>query len=271
VTVGITSTGNFFVEPLFSLRFGSAPLAEITGLILEANQPVELHLHTEWVDEAHSPPVPLVGGKRQHLKYFSPQDQSKLIKIGKELLIQAGVPGVNAFRAGGFGFNIHSLSALHAAGIFVDCSYNATLMGLDSGLMPGQILTESIIHNGVHEVPMTVYYDRPGHLRHMQLCACSSRELEGLLWQALEQGRREVVILSHNFELLNESRSRPNSVIVKRFQKLCDFLGRNRDCFSVEDFSNFTGNSSSKQRPPMTSPSWKTGLRILEQTWSRYA
>jgi len=262
-------TGVFFVEPLFSLRFGSAPLSEIVGLIIEANQPIELHLHTEWADEAKMLPLPHITKKCQHLRYFSTSDQAVLIGIGKDRLTQAGAGQINAFRAGSFGFNIHTLSALREAGIFVDSSYNATQMGLDSGLMPGQILTESLSHDGVYEVPMTVFFDRPGHLRHAQLCACSSRELEGVLWQALEEGRKEVVILSHSFELLDESCTRPNHVVIKRFQKLCKFLDRNRDCFNTEGFSNFSCGNSLGQPPPITSSTWKTGLRLLEQAWSR--
>jgi len=264
-------TGVFFVEPLFSLRFGLDPLKEITTLITEANQPVELHLHTEWADEAKTPPLPHIIEKRQHLKNFSPSDQKTLIATGKKLLTQAGVSQINAFRAGSFGFNIHTLSALRENGIFVDSSYNATLLGLDSGLMPNQIITRSLIHDGVYEVPMTVFFDRPNHLRHVQLCACSSRELEGLLWKALEEGRQEFVILSHSFELLDKSHTRPNPVIIKRFRKLCEFLDKNRDCFSTEGFSNFSCAPPLEQPLPLTSPTWKTGLRLLENVWSTYA
>ncbi len=140
----------FFVEPLFSLRFGSNPLAEIAGLILEANQPIELHLHTEWVDEAKTPLLPGIKEKRQHLRYFHSNEQQILIETGKNLLLQAGVKQINAFRAGSFGFNVQTLAALRKAGICVDSSYNATHMGLDSGLMPGQILTEPLLHDGVY-------------------------------------------------------------------------------------------------------------------------
>ena len=264
-------TGVFFVEPLFSLRFGSAPLKEITGLITEANQQVELHLHTEWADEAKILPLPHITEKRQHLRSFTVDEQKTLIGVGKNLLSEAGVNQINAFRAGSFGFNIETLAALRENGIFVDCSYNATLMGLNSGLMPNQVLTKPLIHDGVYEVPMTVFFDRPGHLRHTQLCACSYRELEGLLWKALEEGRQEFVILSHSFELLDESHTRPNPVIIKRFQKICEFLDKNRDCFSTEGFANFSCGNSPEQPPPLTSPAWKTGLRVMENVWGTYA
>ena len=262
--------GVFFVEPLFSLRFGSSPLSEIVGLIKDASQSIELHLHTEWVDEAKKPLLPNVITKRQHLRYFTESEQELLISTGKDLLAQAGVETVNAFRAGSFGFNKDTLSALSRAGIYIDSSYNATQMGLDSGLMPGQMITSPLIHGDVRESPLTVFYDRPGHLRHTQLCACSFRELEGILWKSLEEGRREVVILSHNFELMSGDITRPNSVVIKRFKKLCEFLSNNRDCFSVEDYSNYSHSAEQVQYPPISSPIWKTGLRVMEQAWSRY-
>lgn len=43
-------------------------------------------------------------------------------------------------------------------------------------------------------------------------------------------------ILSHNIELLNRARHRPDDIVVSRFLKLCAFLERNRDSFRVTGF-----------------------------------
>ena len=75
-------TGVFFVEPLFSGRFGTDPLAEIVGLIGEKSQEVQLHLHTEWVDEAIEPLFPGIKEKRQHMRHFSLEEQNILIAKG---------------------------------------------------------------------------------------------------------------------------------------------------------------------------------------------
>ena len=56
--------GVFFVEPLFSTRFGSQPLEEIVGLIREGGQEIQLHLHPEWVDESVEPLLENINGKR---------------------------------------------------------------------------------------------------------------------------------------------------------------------------------------------------------------
>lgn len=262
--------GVFFVEPLFSLRFGVDPLAEIIGMILEANQSVELHMHTEWVDEINDPRMFKVKKKLQHIRYFTPDEQNKLIEIGKKLLIQTGVEKIHAFRAGSFGFNLHTLSALQKNNIYIDSSYNASLLGPSSGFMPGQIITSPIKYNKVVEVPMTVYTDWPGHLKHAQLCSCLSDELEGLLKKYLEEGRKDVVILSHSFELLDKLRKRPSPIVIKRFHKLCEFLDKNRDYYTTKWFSDFSFDGNSEQLPPIKSNVINTGKRYFEQIVSRY-
>ena len=262
-------TGVFFVEPLFATRFGTAPLEEIIGLIRSASQEVQLHLHTEWADEAHPPLIEGMTHKRQHLRYFSCDEQTSLIATGKRLIEAAGSGEVCAFRAGSFGFNRDTLHALRENDIAFDSSYNASMFGLDSGVMPGTTLVDVTREEGVYLYPMTVYRDGTSTLRHAQLSACSFMEMEGLLWQALEQGRKSFVILSHNFELLNTAKTRPDALMVSRFRKLCTFLARNSDVFRVRGFHGLQPQLSPSQPQPLTSPVWKTGIRMLQQFYRR--
>ncbi|HJT50749.1 MAG TPA: polysaccharide deacetylase [Nitrosospira sp.] len=260
----------FFVEPLFATRFGLEPLAEILGVLGEGGKggkdhEIQLHLHTEWVDESNEPLLDNVTVKRQFLRYFSLQEQTVLIREGMKLIEAAGGCGVNAFRAGGFGFDKNTLRALEANGIAFDSSYNASMLGPDSGVSPEIPLVEPLQCDGVYEYPMTVFGCGMRSLRHVQLTACSYQEIEGLLWQALESERHAFVILSHNFELLNGAMDRPDEVVVKRFRKLCAFLDRHRDCFRVRGFHDLAPASVPLQPAPLTSPIWKTGFRMLEQ------
>jgi hypothetical protein len=112
---------------------------------------------------------------------------------------------------------------------------------------------------------MTVFQDGTRSLRHAQITACSYQEMEGLLWQALELKRNAFVILFHGFELLNHAMDRPDDIVVDRFNKLCLFLDRHRDCFRVRGFHGLTPPPIFSQSNPLTSPIWKTGLRMLEQ------
>ena len=262
-------TGVFFVEPLFSTRFGSQPLEEIIGLIREGGQEIQLHLHPEWVDESIEPLLENIEGKRQHLRYYTRVEQEILVAAGKRLIAQAGGEECVAFRAGSFGFNRDTFAALAKNNIHFDSSYNATIFGLDSGVAPGQVLVDVFECDGIYEYPMTVYDDGTASLRHAQLTACSHREMEGLLWQALESGRRSFMILSHNFELLNTTKDRPDEVVVSRFRRLCTFLDRNRDSFNVRGFKGLSPSLATLQPAPLKSPFWKTAARMLEQVSRR--
>lgn len=261
--------GVFFVEPLFALRFGQQALDDIVGLLREAGQEVQLHLHTEWVDEAREPVLSGPQRKRQHLRYFSRDEQTLLIAKGLELMRRAGVGDVNAFRAGSFAFNHDTLPALVANGIAFDSSYNASMFGPDSGVSPGRYLVEPTVVDGVVEYPMTVYRDGTSSLRHAQLTACSWPEMEGLLWQAAEQGRKAFVLLSHGFELLNKARTRPDDVVVRRFERLCRFLDRHRDTFRVRGFKGLEPALVATQPEPLVSPLYRTGGRMVSQLFRR--
>lgn len=257
--------GVFFVEPLFSTRFGPEPLAEIVDLIGRAGQEMQLHLHPEWVDEALLPLLANVQGKRARLRNFSLDEQTELISIGRRLLTQAGVAQVSAFRAGNFAFNHDTLKALANNRIFLDASYNATLYGPDSGVLPGVTLVEPVECSGVVEYPMTVFNDGTGQLRHAQVTACSYPEMEGLLWRALETRRQAFVILLHNFELLNRGRVAADPVVIDRFRRLCAFLDQNRDSFRVRGFNGLEPQPVLHQPPPLASSAWKTAGRMFEQ------
>ena len=52
--------GVFCVEPLFATRLGLARLQKMVGLIQDAGHEVQLHLHTEWVDEANDGTLPAI-------------------------------------------------------------------------------------------------------------------------------------------------------------------------------------------------------------------
>ena len=260
-----------FVEPLFAGRFGLAPLREIVGLIQKEGHEVQLHLHTEWVDESKLPMLPdAPTEKRQHLRHFDRHEQVQLIGLGARWLEQAGAPYPNAFRAGNFAMNVDTLAALATVGIAVDSSYNACMGGLQSGVAPGEVLNQPRQIGAVIELPMTVFMDGRG-LRHTQLTACSSRELEVLLWQALEKGYGQVVLLSHNFELLTPAMDRVDRIVMGRLQRLCALLDRNRDVFNVRGLSTPVSGNRAAELEPLRSPLWRTGLRMAEQAWRKIA
>ncbi len=266
-------TAVFFVEPLFAERFGHEHLREIVSLLQAANQEVQLHLHPEWADEVDPPMVPLPKEgrvKRPLLKQYPRADQHSLIARGLGLLESAGAGRASAFRAGGFGFDLDTLHALKANGVSVDSSYNASMHGLQSGLARGERLLDVYGDGPVLEVPMTVYEDGFGRLRHAQLGACSWSELESLLWRGAEAERKTFVILSHNFELLSPAKTRIDPVVDRRFRKLVQFLARHRDVFRTRGFRGWVAPPSCAQPArPLRSGYARACARLLEQAWRR--
>ena len=172
---------SFFVESLFSLRFGLEPLAEIVGLIKEAGQEIQLHLHPEWADEARPAIFPAGTPKRKHLRQFSADEQIALVGVGLERLSAAGADGVTALRAGNYGANLNTIRAASLHGLSVDTSYNPTAGWSEFGLRSGTRLFQPVLIEGVYEYPVSCFEDCPGHLINAQIGACTVGELVGAL------------------------------------------------------------------------------------------
>ena len=262
--------GVYFVEPLFSLRFGKDPLAEIVGIIQGTGQEVQLHLHPEWVDESRVALFPAPGPKRPNLHQYTLGEQTHLVRVGRDLLMQAGAAEPRAFRAGNFQFNRDTLAALEHHGIPFDSSYNGSLCARARDVFSGtMVLDVTACGPQLHEYPIAVFDDGTGTLRHVQIGACSFTEIESLLWQAAGQKRQSFVILCHNFELMNPARTRQDTIVMNRFRKLCRFLDRHRDSFRTCGFRELQAPRAAAAPPMLRSPIWKTGARMLEQFYRR--
>lgn len=262
-------TGVFFVEPLFATRFGKQPLRELVGLLRDGGQEVQLHLHTEWADEA-DPPLLGVTQKHQHLALFDGEQQRELFRLGLELLAEAGASGINAFRAGNYSFNEHTLGALAANGIHIDSSYNP---GSRRGGRhpPGSVSdSQASERDGVMVYPVTTFDDgfqkRP---RAVQVTSCSWGETQHVLQSALEAGWESVVIVSHNFELMNPAKTRRDPIAVRRFEKLCAFLGQNRDRFNCRGFKDLDPTPFAGEAARLRSNRARTLVRMGEQALRR--
>lgn len=232
--------GVFFVEPLFSARFGKSYLETIVSMILKAGQEVQLHLHPEWVDEIRPSFIPNCPSKRPMLASYSLTEQTSLIEWGAELLQEAGAPKPAAFRAGNFGANRATLTALAKNDIWLDSSFNGTYGTLSMSrdeLGNNRDLLSPFLIDGVRSIPVSIFKDFRGRLRHAQLAACSFGEFFEALSAAQGLGKSEFVILAHNFEMINRQRKLPNWIVVERFRKLCVFLESSCDTLPTGSFS----------------------------------
>lgn len=253
----------FFVEPLFSMRFGKSYLEEIVGMILEAKQSVELHLHPEWTDESKKVIFPHIKNKREHLKFFSFEEQKELISLGIELLSGAGCEKITAFRAGSFGANDDTLRAAQACGLIFDSSYNYCIPECE--IKAFSDIHQPRVFGQITEVPMTTFIDGMGKRRHAQLTACSFAELKSSLDQAYKHQWQSYVLLSHSFELMKLTQSQPDKVVIKRFEKFCAYLNAQQDKFKTCFFNESLISDQADDKQPIGVNIMPTAKRYYEQ------
>ncbi|THF61620.1 polysaccharide deacetylase family protein [Pseudothauera rhizosphaerae] len=262
--------GVFFVEPLFSARFGARHLETIVGMIQDAGQEVQLHLHPEWTDEIRPAVFPDKPYKRQHLFHYSLDEQTRLIALGLDLLRGAGARDVNAFRAGSFGANRDTLLAAEACGLRYDSSLNmcASVSGRD--IRDAEPFHFPRPHGALQLVPMTVFRDGRGRLRPAQVGACSFAELKDVLADSAARGHGCVTLLSHNFEMLRAGSSKPDKVVVSRFEALCRHLARHRDTLPTRGFHDALEWTPAPPDGALArSGRLATGRRLVEQALRR--
>jgi hypothetical protein len=154
-----------------------------------------------------------------------------------------------------------------------DTSHNTCYLDAACGMrLPGPPPVQPFAYDGVIEYPVTFFRDCPGHFRHAQLCAISSREMRGALWQAHRKGWSSFVIVSHSFELIRDRKqanrhARPDRYVIRRFELLCKFLGAHRDTFPTSGFADLPHDAPPLPRSstPLTSRLDLTALRFAEQ------
>ncbi len=223
--------GIFFVEPLFAARFGIEYLAVIVDLIRAGGHEIQLHLHPEWTNEIKPLLFPGASSKRQHLSYYTLEEQCLLIKFGLSLLQEVGIDNVRGFRAGSYAANANTYKALAHCGIKVDSSLNFCHMVSGDDLRETISLLSPVIIDGVEVLPVTVFRDGLGKLRPAQVGACSFSEMRGAIESAAGNGTSHFVIVSHNFEMLRQSSAQPDLIVATRFDSLCRYLAENQGSY----------------------------------------
>ncbi|MBB5710148.1 polysaccharide deacetylase [Sphingomonas xinjiangensis] len=258
----------FFVDPMPALVYGLDPVKRVVERILHAGQEVQLHLHPNWTGAR-------AGDKGASYGLFELIDygldgQRALIDQAAELLTQAGAGALTAFRSGSYSANDDTLRALAALGFRYDSSHNGSEHPWPSaiGLPTRQIAP--IERNGIIEVPVTCIEDRPGHLRHFQICALSAAEMRAALVHAARERHVAVTIVGHGFELANRAGTRPNAVHVRRFESLCRMLAERRGTLVTTHFRDGPALPLDAQDQLLGPSLLRTRLRQAEQLWSNW-
>jgi hypothetical protein len=210
----------FFVDPLVALVAGTDMVRRIIEPILTAGHDVQLHAHSEWLGFSAVGPTDGRGG--QNMADFCLEDQVRILEHGVETLMAAGAPMPVAFRAGNYGANDDTLRALGRLGIRYDSSYSPDYHGTVCGITMPRDCALPIRRGAVIEVPVSAIAGPGGGLRHAQITALSAREMGAAMDHAAASGQPCFTIVTHSFELLCRERRRPNRIVVRRFEALCE-------------------------------------------------
>lgn len=223
--------GVFFVDPMAALVWGQEAVDAIVQPIVARGHGVQLHLHTEWLEFARSNAP--VGRTGRNMADFTLEEQKVLLEYALERLVEAGAPRPIAFRAGNYGANDDTLRALASLGMIYDTSFAPGIpdSACQITLPPNQL--SPILHQGITEVPIGAIAAAGDTLRHAQVTALSQWELKRAIRHAAGAGWSSFVIVSHSFELFDRTRGIPNSVVRRRFNRFCEWLGQTGDAGTI--------------------------------------
>jgi peptidoglycan/xylan/chitin deacetylase (PgdA/CDA1 family) len=254
----------FFVDPMPALVYGIEPIRRMVEPILAAGQEVQLHLHPVWRS--------VLEGRREgglfELNDFTADEQLSLIEEARNLLVEADAPPPIAFRAGGYAADADTLRALRSLGITYDSSHNGSHHPVPSSLPLDSRQIAPVECQGVVEVPVGQIEAAPGKLRHLQLCAVSTEEIEAALHHAAANGHPVTTIVSHSFELATRDGLRPNRSICRRFETLCAFLRDNHQRLPTSFFSDLAAVPLGRPGSPLPPRRLRTAGRMVEQLWA---
>jgi hypothetical protein len=253
-----------------ALVYGIAPIQDTVAIILEHGHEVQLHIHTEWLEWAMQ--GPFAGRVGRNIADFTLEEQVALLAVARALLVEAGAPAPDAFRAGNFGASDDTLRALAKIGMVWDSSYNAAWVGNPCAisLQSNAIAPKALV--GVTEIPVSGIEDRPGGFRPAQICALSAQEMRDGLYHAAAHDHPAFMIVTHSFEMLSRDRRRPNYTVIRRFEAMCDAIAA-QPKLQTSRFSDCTPDTliaPSKELCRLAPNRWRTAKRMAEQLFSTW-
>ena len=247
--------GTFFVEVFAGLNGLKDELAGTCAEIVRRGHDAELHLH----------PIQYYYRQREDgeldaTKLPAAKDMIGALPLGKQVeLLQKGISLFRemagktpaAFRAGNFGASTTTLDALQEVGMRLDSSFNAAYVGAVCTIDSGGAVNRAWQHGTVWEVPITTFETGAWGLqswKQLNINAVSLWEMKKVLEQAERIGLTAVTFIAHSFSLFKVAdmqfeEMRPDWLVLRRLEGLCQFLKEHKDRFEVTTFAEVEPNS----------------------------
>jgi len=242
--------GTFFIEVLAGTVLGERVLAEAYETVLRRGHDAQLHAHPVYRYYAKVRQGALTSTglpPRMDLIGSLPVDvQRELLAEARDIFVRLTGTKPTAFRAGNYGASLETLRVLDEMGFTRDSSFNAAYTNGMCLVSPGTVTNTPWQVGGLWEVPVTTF--RTGSLgvtkvKPLDIAGVSFTEIRRVLEQAERTGPGTVTMVLHSFSLLKRAdvqfrRMKPDRLVIRRFQRLCRFLGRQPDRFPVRTFAD---------------------------------
>jgi len=219
----------FFVDVYEVGLYGEDPVRSVCRQIVDAKHECQLHTHPANLNHDWS---------RQRMSDYSLREQEKIIREGLDLIEKyAGVRPI-AHRAGAYGVDSRTLSALVRNAMVVDSSYFYSYNTFDKGfVMPRTI-------GRLTEVPVTVFGARLGRLPvrpilKLDLDWLPLRELLAAA-ERLVQVNSIIVLFLHGDSLTRTLDEKGNSANVDKLESLLAFLNSRASSLVSEDIARMS-------------------------------
>ena len=235
----------FFLEP-FNADLGYPGETEpIARLLVEHGQDVQLHIHPNHVHYG----LMQAGEKIQktdQMADLSRKRQQEIIVDGADLLERWTNTRPIAFRAGNMGASEETLLAMKDAGLWIDSSYTFPYVGGQCCFQETERYNGAKWYGDVLEVALSAYQQPkiPGlhPAKPVDLMGSSFEECRDAVQMICDAGGDAVLIL-HSFSLfkVRDKQYRDgklNKVVLRRFEKFCQWLDDNRQNYPPRTFSN---------------------------------
>lgn len=234
----------FFLEP-FNAELGYPGETEpVARFLVDKGHDVQLHIHPNHVHFG----LRQAGLPHQRTDQMADLDrerQLEFIKAGADLLESWTGRRPIAFRAGNMGASEMTLLALADAGLWIDSSYTFPYVGRQCRFRDIHRYNGAKWYGNVLEVALSAYRQPnfPGlnPSKPVDLMGSSFAECRDAVQMICDAGGEAVAIL-HSFSLFKVRDKqyrggRPNRVVIRRFERFCEWLDANRRQYPPRTFA----------------------------------
>jgi peptidoglycan/xylan/chitin deacetylase (PgdA/CDA1 family) len=262
---GLTAT--FFVETAHVAYFPAEIMGRYVRQLSDAGQDTQLHLHPSWLSFENGR-LAETGKVTDHCSELERPRLAELIARGCDQIEAWTGRRPTGMRTGNFSTALSVFEAMGDAGL----EYASNICLAMHRPPEEDLWAAGGSHRiaGIRELPVTCFVDSGpvgrGKLRPMQITALSAGEQIALLKQAHDEGRRNVVIVTHPFEYLKKKDfryrgMRPNRMIQQRLEHLCGFLAGNSDSFAVVPLEEAARQSDDETGAPLKGHALRAAVR----------